>query len=139
METKSNNHPKYNKSRVFKTAWQIWRKDNTISWSNCLKQAWSIEKNGIAIPTAARYVMISAKLVSSGSGDTQIRVRSGVGGDGREYEVCHTTQNANQDSDVSFFMFPLKNNGDGTASFDFTNHSLGAAGTATVTALGFYV
>ena len=52
METKSNNHPKYNKSRVFKTAWQITRScNNEISWSDCLKQAWSIEKNGMAIPT----------------------------------------------------------------------------------------
>jgi len=52
METKSNNHPKYNKSRVFKTAWQITRKcNNEISWSDCLKQAWNIEKNGMAIPT----------------------------------------------------------------------------------------
>ena len=42
---------RYNKSRVFITAWQIWRKDNTITWSNCLIQAWSMEKNGIAIPT----------------------------------------------------------------------------------------
>jgi len=52
METKSNNHPNYNKSRVFKTAWQITRScNNEISWSDCLKQAWSIEKNGMAIPT----------------------------------------------------------------------------------------
>jgi len=47
----SNNHKKYDKSRVFKTAWQIWRKDNTISWSECLKQSWNIEKNGMAVPT----------------------------------------------------------------------------------------
>jgi RNA polymerase sigma-70 factor (ECF subfamily) len=54
---KSNSHPKYNKSRVFKTAWQIWRKEsinntiNEFTWSNCLKQSWNIEKNGMAIPT----------------------------------------------------------------------------------------
>ena len=47
----SNNHPKYNKSRVMKTAWQIGRKDLTISWSECMKQAWNIEKNGMAVPT----------------------------------------------------------------------------------------
>lgn len=39
---------KYNKSRVFKNAWQILRSTNNqaISWSECLKQAWNIEKNG---------------------------------------------------------------------------------------------
>jgi RNA polymerase sigma-70 factor (ECF subfamily) len=44
-----NNKVRYNKSRVFKTAWQIWHKDNTITWSDCLIQAWSMEKNGITI------------------------------------------------------------------------------------------
>jgi RNA polymerase sigma-70 factor (ECF subfamily) len=56
MKTASNNHKNYNRSRVFKTAWQIWRKNanntiNVISWSDCLKQAWNIEKNGMKIPT----------------------------------------------------------------------------------------
>lgn len=47
----ANNKPKYDKSRVMKTAWQIGRKDLTISWSDCMKQAWNIEKNGMAVPT----------------------------------------------------------------------------------------
>lgn len=37
---------KINKSEVLKNAWKILRKsNNTISWSNCLKQAWKFAKD----------------------------------------------------------------------------------------------
>ena len=50
MKTASKSNAKYNKSNVFKNAWRILRTDN-LTWSECLKQAWNIEKNGMAIPT----------------------------------------------------------------------------------------
>lgn len=43
------NKAKYNKSRVMKMAWVMYRRNNgTLSWSDSLKQAWNIEKNGVA-------------------------------------------------------------------------------------------
>jgi RNA polymerase sigma factor (sigma-70 family) len=43
------NAAKYNKSRVMKMAWVMYRRNNgTLSWSDSLKQAWNIEKNGVA-------------------------------------------------------------------------------------------
>jgi RNA polymerase sigma-70 factor (ECF subfamily) len=38
---------KYNKSTVLKNAWKFIRmENNTYTWSECLKQAWNVEKNG---------------------------------------------------------------------------------------------
>lgn len=43
MKAKKN----YDKSRVFKMAWFILRTNNeNLTWSDCLKQAWNVEKNG---------------------------------------------------------------------------------------------
>jgi RNA polymerase sigma-70 factor (ECF subfamily) len=40
---------KYNKSNVLKNAWSILRKSNNLkSWSDCMKDAWNIEKNGFS-------------------------------------------------------------------------------------------
>jgi len=39
---------KYNLSVIMKRAWKIYRENNgKLSWSECLKQSWSIAKNGI--------------------------------------------------------------------------------------------
>jgi len=38
----------YNKSEIMKTAWQIFRNNTeNLTFSNCLRQSWSIAKNGI--------------------------------------------------------------------------------------------
>lgn len=40
---------KYNKSVIMKRAWVIYRKNNgQLSWSDSLKESWSIAKNGIS-------------------------------------------------------------------------------------------
>lgn len=40
---------KYDKSKVLKNAWLILRKSNNLkSWSECMKDAWNIEKNGFS-------------------------------------------------------------------------------------------
>jgi RNA polymerase sigma-70 factor (ECF subfamily) len=53
--TKVSNHQtkvRYNKSRVMRMAWVVYRKNGgDLNWSDSLKQAWNMEKNGMAINT----------------------------------------------------------------------------------------
>lgn len=49
---KTANRIKYDKSRVMRMAWVVYRKSGgDLLWSDSLKQAWNIEKNGMAINT----------------------------------------------------------------------------------------
>ena len=43
---------KYDKSRVMRMAWVVYRKNGgDLNWSDSLKQAWNMEKNGLAVNT----------------------------------------------------------------------------------------
>jgi RNA polymerase sigma-70 factor (ECF subfamily) len=47
-----NSKTAYNKSRVMKMAWIVYRKNGgDVTWSDSLKQAWNMEKNGMAVNT----------------------------------------------------------------------------------------
>jgi RNA polymerase sigma-70 factor (ECF subfamily) len=48
MADNKNTQKKYNLSVIMRRAWKIYRENNgKLSWSDCLKQSWSIAKNGI--------------------------------------------------------------------------------------------
>ena len=48
MKTSNKSNSHYNKSIVMKLAWKLLRDSgNTLAWSECLKRAWNVVKNGV--------------------------------------------------------------------------------------------
>lgn len=103
-------------------AWQ------TINISNAI--------NGAPLPKYARYAIISAFFGGQDAGATRLNVRSGVGGDARVYRLASGTNNV---TDTGFLIVPLKNNGDGTGSFQYNFDTAGAIGSAEIDTLGYSI